>query len=72
MRSMIALIVDAPLQIIEAGHGDVEVSFLARWVAAAWALIVYSDDHLTTSGSGQENTISALKEIVAGGSGTVH
>lgn len=72
MRSMIALVIDAPLQVIEARHGNVEVSLSACWVAAAWTLIVYSNDHLTTSGGGQQNAISAVKEVVAGGSGPVH
>jgi len=69
---MIALVVDAKLQIVEARHGDVEMSLSTRRIAVAWALIVYPNYHLTTSGSSQENAISTTEEVVAGGRGSIH
>jgi hypothetical protein len=72
VRRNIALIVHAPLQIVEAWHGDVEMRLSACWIGTARALIIYLDDHLAASRSSQESTLSTTEKVVAGGGGPVH
>lgn len=72
MGRNIALVVDAPLQVVEARHGNVEVWFSACWVAAAGTLIVHPHDHLATSRRSQQSTLPTAKEAIAGGSRSIH
>jgi len=72
VRSNVALVVNAVLQVVEAGHSDVEMRLSACWVATARTLIVHTHDHLAASRSCQQKTVSATEEIIAGGGRSVH